>query len=70
MQAMHVDPGEAVKIHQDVRSRFSVGCHWGTFRLTDEPPGEPAALLKAALTEQKVPGNHFGVLRPGETVTI
>ena len=30
MQDMHVNPDEAVQIHQDVQSRFSVGMHWGT----------------------------------------
>ena len=70
MQPIHVDPFEAVKIHQDVRSRFSVGGHWGTFRLTDEPLGEPPALLNIALTEQKLSPQNFRVLRPGETIAI
>jgi N-acyl-phosphatidylethanolamine-hydrolysing phospholipase D len=70
MQPVHVDPFEAVKIHQDVRSRFSVGGHWGTFRLTDEPLGEPPALLNVALAAQNLSSKNFGVLRPGETMVI
>ena len=43
MQDMHVNPEEAVQIHQDVQSRFSVGMHWRTFlNLTDEPLLEPS----------------------------
>ena len=36
MKAFHCDPEEAVKIHQDVKSKRSVGIHWGTFAMTDE----------------------------------
>ena len=32
----HVDPEEAVKVHQDVRAKKSVGIHWGTFALAYE----------------------------------
>ena len=31
MRPMHVDPYEAVKIHQDVRARLSVAGHWALF---------------------------------------
>ena len=36
MRGQHVDPEEAVKVHQDVRSQKSVGIHWGTFDLALE----------------------------------
>ena len=32
----HVDPEEAVQIHQDVRAVRSIGMHWGTFESTKE----------------------------------
>lgn len=70
MKPMHADPFEAVKIHQDVRSRFSVAGHWGTFRLTDEPLTEPPLLLQAALAEQKLSLHDFALLRPGETISF
>ena len=31
MEPQHVDPEQAVKIHQDVRAEFSLAIHWGTF---------------------------------------
>lgn len=67
MQAMHVNPEEAVQIHQDLKSRFSVGMHWGTFRLTDEPHNEPPARLTSALKAARIPGEQFFVMQHGET---
>lgn len=36
MKNYHIDPEEAVKIHKEVKSRKSIGIHWGTFAMTDE----------------------------------
>ena len=36
MKSQHVDPEEAVQIHQDTHSHNSLGIHWGTFTLTYE----------------------------------
>lgn len=70
MQPIHVDPYEAVQIHLDVRSRQSVACHWGTFRLTDEPLHEPPGVLQKALADRGVPPDQFRALRIGETILV
>ena len=67
MSSMHVNPDEAVRIHQDVGSRLSIAMHWGTFSLTDEPMDEPPRLLKEALREHAVPEENFIVMEHGET---
>ncbi len=67
MQPMHCNPREAVRIHQDVGSQQSIGMHWGTFPLTDEPLGEPPHLLGQALKEAGIPASEFTVLDFGET---
>ena len=66
MRPMHVDPEEAVRIHQDIGSRHSVAMHWGTFRLTEEPLDEPPQALARALAEAQVPPEQFQVYRHGE----
>ncbi len=67
MQAMHIEPLEAVKIHQDIGSRQSVAMHWGTFRLTEEPLDEPPQRLRSALAEAGIAESDFWVLEHGET---
>jgi N-acyl-phosphatidylethanolamine-hydrolysing phospholipase D len=70
MKPVHVDPFEAVQIHEDVRSRQSVAGHWGTFALTDEPLLEPPALLRQALAARGLPPEQFRAVRAGETVVV
>ena len=36
MEPQHVDPEQAVKIHMDIKSKKSIGVHWGTFSLANE----------------------------------
>ena len=67
MNAVHVNPEDAVRIHRDVQSRLSVGMHWGTFILTDEPVDEPPQRLARALHEQGIPHDDFIVMRHGQT---
>ncbi len=69
MLPQHVDPEQAIKIHEDVNSEFSVGIHWGTFALTHEPFLEPANLL-VELLEKKPVVYPFVTLKIGETHVI
>ena len=70
MRSVHTNPAEAVQIHQDVRSRFSIACHWGTFRLTDEPLNEPPVLLYQALKKQGIEPADFCAVQPGQTLKV
>ena len=67
MKQKHINPEEAVKIHQDIDSRYSVAIHWGTFMLTDEPVDEPPKLLEDALAQKGISKEHFFVMQHGET---
>ena len=67
MRPVHATPEDAIRIHQDVRTEKSIGMHWGTFDLSDEPIGEPPLRLKAARKEAGITEAAFGVMKFGET---
>ncbi len=54
MRAVHMNPQEAVRLHQDVHARLSMGVDWGTFRMCDDP-------VEAALTDLPAAREAFGV---------
>jgi N-acyl-phosphatidylethanolamine-hydrolysing phospholipase D len=62
----HVNPEEAVMIHQDINARYSVGIHWGTFIMTDEPVEEPPKRLLVALEKAGISVENFFVMEHGE----
>jgi len=46
-RAVHTSPEEAVQAFRDLRARWMVPMHYGTFRLSYEPVEEPVQRLKA-----------------------
>lgn len=70
MKPMHTNPADAAQIHLDLQTRLSIACHWGTFRLTDEPLSEPPLLLDKAKKESGIPDEEFRCIAIGETVTV
>ncbi len=68
MSPVHVDPPQAVRIHQDVNAERSVAMHWGTFRLTDEPLAEPPVYLRQAVREAGLEQGAFLVPAFGESL--
>lgn len=66
MRMQHVDPAEAVQVHRDVGSRASLGIHWGTFPMTDEPLDAPLRDLDAARRAMGVSAKEFRTLRHGQ----
>src|SRR5690606_27771597 len=69
MHPVHVDVREAVQIHKDVGSRFSVASHWGTFALAQEPAHEPAIYLEKVAAEERL-SDAFRTMNFGETVRL
>lgn len=70
MGPQHVDPLEAVRIHQDVRARRSIGIHWGTFLLADEALDAAPAELAVARKAAGIAPRDFLTLRHGETLKL
>jgi L-ascorbate metabolism protein UlaG (beta-lactamase superfamily) len=67
MSAIHTNPEEAVKIHLDVKSKASIGSHFGTFPLADDAQHDPIGDLKIALDEHNLTSEDFIVLKEGES---
>jgi len=70
MQKYHVNPNEAVKIHEDVNAIKSIGMHWGTFPLTAEEPGEPVKVLAQEKLAKGISESSFISMSIGESIVI
>ncbi len=65
MGAQHVNPEEAVQVHADIGAARSLGIHWGTFNLTDEPLDQPPQDLARARSAKSIPEDRFFLLAIG-----
>lgn len=70
MQPQHIDPAEAVQIHEDIRAHTSIGMHWGTFVLTDEHVFEPRSRIAELVNAKNMRGDEFITVRHGETKVL
>ena len=70
MKGFHVNPKEAVQIHMDIKSKKSMGIHWGTFVLTTEPVIDPPIRLKEALENFGLKEDEFITMAIGETKVL
>jgi L-ascorbate metabolism protein UlaG (beta-lactamase superfamily) len=68
MKESHMDPADAVEAHLDLGSSFSMGIHFGTFKLSDEGIDDPICELHKNLALKKIPQEKFIVPRHGQTV--
>ena len=71
MRTQHMDPGEAVRAHQALGARRSLGMHFGTFaRLTDEAIEGPEAWLAEARAAAGLPAEAFATLPFGGSLDL
>ena len=61
----HVTPDEAIQIAIDLEATKSIGMHWGTFILSDEPILEPKEWLKKSSKKENL---DFVTVMPGELI--
>lgn len=66
MKAAHMNPEEAVQTFVDLGAKYAFAIHWGTFKLTTEPMGEPKVRLRHSLTENDIALHRFRALQHGE----
>lgn len=72
LELHHENPLEATNLSQDVGARYSVGVHWGTWEMSDEPPQLPPHDLEIAKAKMGL-GNREEVMRlvdVGQTLVL
>ncbi len=70
MKSSHMNPEEAAQAARDLHATAMVGMHWGTFRLTDEPPLEPPRRMRQAWTNLGLPPSDLHIPAFGETLSF
>ena len=67
MSYSHVNPEEALSIAKDLDAKKSIGMHWGTFILTDEPVLEPRERLNKITNQTNI---NFYTVTPGNIIEM
>jgi L-ascorbate metabolism protein UlaG (beta-lactamase superfamily) len=70
MQAVHMNPLEAVQAHLDLGAAQSIAMHFGTFQLTTEGIDEPVKALDDACQAHNVSRSRFRTLQVGESLEL
>jgi N-acyl-phosphatidylethanolamine-hydrolysing phospholipase D len=66
MQWQHMNPADAVQAHLDLRAKATLGMHWGTFDLTDEPADLPPREFAERVAEAHLDPARVRTLAIGE----
>lgn len=69
MKASHMTPEEAVKGFHILKGKRFIPMHYGTFDLSDEPPGEPVHRLRQMEERNDING-ELKLLNPGEVFRL
>jgi L-ascorbate metabolism protein UlaG (beta-lactamase superfamily) len=70
MQAVHMNPAEAVRAHLDLQAVESIGMHYGTFQLTTEGIDDPIRALERARSGHGIPASRFRAMGFGESIVM
>ncbi len=70
MEAVHVDPEQAVQAFEQLGAGTLLAMHWGTFKLSDEPLDEPPRRLEAERLRRGLPPEAVRAPAIGETVEL
>jgi len=67
MKPQHMGPEEAIEAWELLGAEHLLAMHWGTFKLTDEPMGEPPERARAGWAEKGHAAERLWILDLGET---
>lgn len=70
MASNHLNPDDAVLAHFDLKSKKTIGTHFGTFKLSDEAIDQPAIDLATARKKYNVSEGDFIATKNGQTIFI
>jgi len=70
MRQVHCSPEEAIDIALDLKSKSSVGIHWGTFPMASEHIIEPALELARSRQQLNLSIDKFFTTLPGVTQVL
>ncbi|MFG1172339.1 MBL fold metallo-hydrolase [Erwiniaceae bacterium CAU 1747] len=70
MRGQHMDPDQAVSLHQAMGQPHTVAIHWGVFELADESLDEPPQVLQQALARAGLDSGRFRAWRIGSRVLL
>lgn len=70
MKTMHVNPEEAVQAHLDLKAEKSMGIHFQTFQMSDEPYDQPIIDLEKARKKHALAPDAFVAPKFGESFWI
>ena len=67
MRPVHLDPADAIQAFKDIRGRYLMPIHYGTFHLADDPLCLPILEFRNEIARSGLDPGRFLVLRRGET---
>ena len=70
MRAQHMNPEDAVQAFVDLGAKRFFAMHWGTFKLTDEPIGEPPVFTRDVWRERGLDEAALEIPAIGETIRL
>jgi L-ascorbate metabolism protein UlaG (beta-lactamase superfamily) len=70
MSGQHMGPEDALRAFEILGAKMLCAMHWGTFKLTDEPLGEPPMRVRAAWGLADRPDTKLYVPDVGETLLL
>ncbi len=70
MEPQHMSPEDAGEAFLRLRAKTLVAMHWATFKLTDEPLGEPPLRMRAWFRQRGVDESRLWVMDIGETRSL
>lgn len=67
MEPQHMNPEDAGQAFEQLGARNLCAMHWGTFKLTDEPMGEPPSRIRAWFQQRAIDPHRLWLFDIGET---